>query len=53
MNGLNIINYIKSERVVKYNKDIKEGNILLLIGSRDKKQGSFLIKSVSAIKNLV
>ena len=44
---------IFTDEWTKYNKDIKEGNILLLIGNRDKKQGSFLIKSVSAIKNLV
>ena len=44
---------IFTDEWTKYNKDIKEGNILLLIGNRDKKQGSFLIKSVSAIINLV
>ena len=42
-----------SEEWSKYGKDIKEGNVLLLIGSRDKKRGSFLIKSISKIKNLV
>ena len=41
-----------SEEWSKYAKHIKEGNVLLLIGSRDKKRGSFLIKSVSKIKNL-
>jgi len=41
-----------SEEWNRYGKDIKEGNILLLIGSRDKKRGSFLIKSVSKVKNL-
>ena len=41
-----------SEEWSKYAKHIKEGNILLLIGSRDKKRGSFLIKSVSKVKNL-
>ncbi len=41
-----------SEEWNKYGKDIQEGNVLLLIGSRDKKRGSFLIKSVSKVKNL-
>jgi DNA polymerase III alpha subunit len=41
-----------SEEWNKYAKDITEGNVLLLIGSRDKKRGSFLIKSVSKVKNL-
>jgi len=41
-----------SDEWAKYNKDIKEGTILLLIGNRDIKRGSFLIKSVSKIKNL-
>ena len=37
----------------KYKKNIKEGKIALLIGSRDIKRGSFIIKSISEIKNLV
>ena len=37
----------------KYKKDIREGQIALLIGNRDIKRGSFIIKSVSKIKNLV
>ena len=41
-----------SDEWAKYNKDIKEGNVLLLIGSRDTKRGSFLIKSISKVKNL-
>jgi len=41
-----------SEEWSKYAKHIKEGNVLLLIGNRDKKRGSFLIKSVSKVKNL-
>ena len=44
---------IFSEEWAKHNKDIAEGNILLLIGDRDNKRGSFLIKSISKIKNLV
>ena len=44
---------IFSDEWTKYNKDIKEGSVLLLIGSRDTKRGSFLIKSISKIKNLV
>tara|TARA_R110000824_G_scaffold337384_1_gene523940 strand:+ start:406 stop:2049 length:1644 start_codon:yes stop_codon:yes gene_type:complete len=43
---------IFSDEWTKYNKDIKEGNVLLLIGSRDTKRGSFLIKSISKVKNL-
>ena len=42
-----------SDEWSKYSKDIKEGNIILLIGHRDTKRGSFLIKSISKIKNLV
>ena len=41
-----------SEEWLKYNKEIKEGNIMLFIGSRDNKRGSLLIKSISKIKNL-
>ena len=43
---------IFSDEWTKYNKDIKEGSVLLLIGSRDTKRGSFLIKSISKVKNL-
>ena len=43
---------IFSDEWTKYNKDIKEGSVLLLIGNRDAKRGSFLIKSVSKVKNL-
>ena len=41
-----------SDEWSKYNKEIKEGNIVLFIGSRDNKRGSLLIKSISKIKNL-
>jgi len=41
-----------SDEWAKYNKDIREGSVLLLIGSRDTKRGSFLIKSISKVKNL-
>jgi len=44
---------IFSDEWAKYNKELKEGNILLLIGNRDTKRGSLLIKSISKIKNLV
>ena len=37
----------------KHHKKVVEGNILLFSGSRDIKRGSFLIKSVSKVKNLV
>ena len=43
---------IFSDEWAKYNKELKEGNILLLIGNRDTKRGSLLIKSISKIKNL-
>ena len=36
----------------KHNGDISEGNVVLLRGMRDAKRGSFLIKSVSKVKNL-
>ena len=42
-----------SEEWDKHNRDITEGSILLFNGSRDTKRGSFLIKSVSKVKNLV
>ncbi len=41
-----------SDEWEKYKKLISEGEILLMIGSRDTKRGSFLIKSVSKVKNL-
>ena len=41
-----------SDEWEKYKKIISEGEILLMIGSRDTKRGSFLIKSVSKVKNL-
>ena len=41
-----------SDEWEKHSKDISEGSILLFNGSRDTKRGSFLIKSVSKIKNL-
>jgi len=41
-----------SDEWSKYNKQIKEGNIMLFIGNRDNKRGSLLIKSISKIKNL-
>ena len=42
-----------SEEWDKHRKLVKEGEVLLLKGSRDLKRGSFLIKSVSTIKNLL
>jgi len=42
-----------SEEWDKYRPLIKEGEVLLLKGSKDLKRGSFLIKSVSRIKNLL
>jgi len=42
-----------SEEWEKHSKNITEGSILLFNGSRDTKRGSFLIKSVSKVKNLV
>ena len=42
-----------SEEWGQYHKLVKEGEVLLLRGSKDLKRGSFLIKSVSRIKNLL
>ena len=42
-----------SEEWDKYRSLVKEGEVLLLKGSRDLKRGSFLIKAVSRIKNLL
>ena len=42
-----------SDEWTKYQKDLTEGQIVLLIGNRDIKRGSFIIKSISKIKNLV
>tara|TARA_R110000824_G_scaffold10866_1_gene47574 strand:+ start:63357 stop:65000 length:1644 start_codon:yes stop_codon:yes gene_type:complete len=42
-----------SEEWDKYRALVKEGEVLLLRGSKDLKRGSFLIKSVSRIKNLL
>jgi len=42
-----------SDEWKKYHKQVVEGNIVLFSGSRDIKRGSFLIKSVSKVKNLV
>ena len=42
-----------SDEWKKYCKQVVEGNIVLFSGSRDIKRGSFLIKSVSKVKNLV
>ena len=42
-----------SDEWKKYQKQVVEGNIVLFSGSRDTKRGSFLIKSVSKVKNLV
>ena len=42
-----------SDEWKKYRKQVVEGNIVLFSGSRDIKRGSFLIKSVSKVKNLV
>tara|TARA_R110002020_G_scaffold464684_1_gene685559 strand:+ start:649 stop:2289 length:1641 start_codon:yes stop_codon:yes gene_type:complete len=42
-----------SDEWKKYRKQVVEGNIVLFSGSRDVKRGSFLIKSVSKVKNLV
>ena len=42
-----------SDEWKKYSKQVVEGNIVLFSGSRDIKRGSFLIKSVSKVKNLV
>jgi len=42
-----------SEEWAKYRSVVKEGEVVLLKGSRDLKRGSFLIKSVSRIKNLL
>ena len=41
-----------SEEWAKHQQNITEGSILLLMGNRDIKRGSFLVKSVSKIKNL-
>ena len=41
-----------SDEWKKYHKQVVEGNIVLFSGSRDIKRGSFLIKSVSKVKNL-
>ena len=41
-----------SDEWKKYRKQVTEGNIVLFSGSRDVKRGSFLIKSVSKVKNL-
>ena len=41
-----------SDEWKKCRKNMAEGNILLFCGSRDIKRGSFLIKSVSKVKNL-
>ena len=42
-----------SEEWGKYRPLVKEGEVFLLKGSKDLKRGSFLIKSVSRIKNLL
>lgn len=42
-----------SEEWLRYRKLVDKGNVVLFIGSRDTKRGSFLIKSVSKTKNLV
>ena len=42
-----------SEEWDQYRAIVKEGEVLLLKGSKDLKRGSFLIKSVSRIKNLL
>ena len=42
-----------SEEWDKYKAMVREGEVLLLKGSKDLKRGSFLIKSVSTIKNLL
>jgi DNA polymerase III alpha subunit len=42
-----------SEEWDQYRSMVKEGEVLLLKGSKDLKRGSFLIKSVSRIKNLL
>ena len=42
-----------SDEWKKYRKQVVEGNIVLFSGSRDIKRGSFLIKSVSKVKNLL
>ena len=44
---------IFSEEWLKFKQHFKEGAVLLLRGSRDKKRDSFLIKSVHKIKNIV
>ena len=41
-----------SDEWSKYRKHVAEGNIVLFLGNRDIKRGSFLIKSVSRVKNL-
>jgi DNA polymerase III alpha subunit len=41
-----------SDEWEKYSNELSEGNVLLLAGMRDSKRGSFLIKSVSKVKNL-
>ena len=43
---------IFSEEWLKFKQHFKEGAVLLLRGSRDKKRNSFLIKSVHKIKNI-
>lgn len=42
-----------SEEWAKYKPAIKEGEVLLLRGTKDLKRGGFLIKAVSRIKNLL
>ena len=42
-----------SEEWAKYKSLLNEGDVVLLKGSKDLKRGSFLIKSVSRIKNLL
>ena len=42
-----------SEEWARYKSIVNEGDVFLLKGNKDLKRGSFLIKSVSRIKNLL